>query len=203
MGALITFVLYFLVFTLIHSVLAMDYIKQKANNLPGNLSRFYGIFYSLVSVLTFAPSLYIWISNTGSMPLVYLIPPWMFPLIIMVRLAAFGLVVYAVIQKDVLEFIGIRQIFGRPGKNKLITSGAYRIVRHPQYTGIIIMLFTKMEMSSLDLVAFVLFSVYFIIGAYIEERRLLAVFGEEYRNYKKQVSMFIPVKWVNKLRSQI
>lgn len=201
MESIITFIFYFLVFALLHSVLAMDRIKQKAERLPGNLSRFYRIFYSLVSVLTFVPPFYVWITNTGSMPLVYTIPQWIFPLIMMVRLAAFGLAAYAVIQTNLLEFTGISQIFGMPGKNKLMSSGAYGIVRHPQYTGIIILLFTKMEMSSLDLVAFVLFSVYFIIGAYIEEGRLLAVFGDGYRKYQEEVSMFIPFKWILKLGS--
>lgn len=199
MEVIITFIFYFLVFALIHSIFAMDFIKQKAERLPGNGYRFYRIIYSLVSVLTFVPSFYVWITNTGSMPLVYIIPQWMFPLIMMLRLAAFGLLASAVIQTNLLEFIGISQMLGRPGKNKLITSRAYMIVRHPQYTGIIFLLFTKMEMSSLDLVAFLLFSVYFIIGAYIEEGRLLAVFGDEYRKYKENVSMFIPFKWILKL----
>ncbi len=197
MEPIITFIFYFLVFALLHSVLAMDFIKQKAEKLPGNLSRFYRIIYSLVSVLTFAPPFYVWITNTGSIPLVYTIPQWMFPLIMMVRLAAFGLAAYAVIQTNLLEFAGISQMLGRPRKNKLITRGAYGIVRHPQYTGIIILIFTKMEMSSLDLVAFVFFSIYFVIGAYIEEGRLLSVFGDEYRKYKDNVSMFIPFKRIH------
>jgi protein-S-isoprenylcysteine O-methyltransferase Ste14 len=201
MGTITTFILYFLVFALFHSILAMDFTKQNAERLPGNLSRFYRIFYFFVSVITFAPSFYIWITNTGSMPLVYILPQWMFPLLMIIRLAAFGLAAYAVIQTNLLDFIGIRQMIGRPGKNKLITGGAYGIVRHPQYTGIIILLFTKMEMSSLDLVAFMFFSVYFIIGAYIEEGRLVAVFGDEYRKYRENVSMFIPFKWILKLGS--
>ena len=57
---------------------------------------------------------------------------------------------------------------------------------------------TKMRMAQIDLLATLLISGYFVIGAFIEEKRLLSVFGEEYRQYKKQVSMFIPMKWVFK-----
>ena len=59
-----------------------------------------------------------------------------------------------------------------------------------------------MEMSQLDLIAVLLVSIYLIIGAFIEERRLLSVFGEEYRKYQQQVSMFIPVKWVIRMKSK-
>jgi hypothetical protein len=35
-----------------------------------------------------------------------------------------------------------------------------------------------------------------MIGAYIEEGRLLAVFGEEYINMKLMYILFIPFKWI-------
>jgi protein-S-isoprenylcysteine O-methyltransferase Ste14 len=37
---------------------------------------------------------------------------------------------------------------------------------------------------------------YFIIGAFLEERKLLAEFGEEYIGYQRRVSMLFPFKWV-------
>jgi protein-S-isoprenylcysteine O-methyltransferase Ste14 len=52
--------------------------------------------------------------------------------------------------------------------------------------------------TQLDLTAFVLISLYFIVGALLEERRLISIFGEEYRKYQQEVSMFIPVKWILK-----
>jgi protein-S-isoprenylcysteine O-methyltransferase Ste14 len=52
-----------------------------------------------------------------------------------------------------------------------------------------------MRMTQLDLLATLLISGYFVIGAFIEEKRLLSVYQEEYRKYKQQVSMFVPVKW--------
>jgi protein-S-isoprenylcysteine O-methyltransferase Ste14 len=39
-------------------------------------------------------------------------------------------------------------------------------------------------------------SAYFIIGTILEERKLLLEFGERYREYQKNVSMFIPYKWL-------
>lgn len=198
MNVIITFIFYFLFFALIHSLLAADYIKNKAQNLVGKGYRFYRIMYTIISLLTFAPAFFIWVSFTGSTPLVYSLPESLYPVIILIRLGALGIFVYASYQTGALEFIGIRQ----RAKNILITGGAYGIVRHPLYAGGILLLFTKMEMSLLDLIAVLLFSIYLIIGAFIEERRLLSVFGEEYRKYQQQVSMFIPVKWVIRMNSK-
>ncbi len=198
MSIIITFIFYFLFFAITHSLLATDYIKSKAEKLLGNGFRFYRIIYTLISFLTFAPAFLIWVSFTGSTPLVYSLPERLYPVIILIRLGALGMFVYVSYQTDILEFIGIRQ----KAKNILITSGAYGVVRHPLYTGGIIVLFTKMEMSQLDLIAVLLVSIYLIIGAFIEERRLVSVFGEEYRKYQQQVSMFIPVKWVIRMKSK-
>ena len=40
-------------------------------------------------------------------------------------------------------------------------------------------------------------TVYLIIGTFLEERKLVYEFGDQYRNYQKQVSMLLPLKWLN------
>lgn len=202
MNVIITFVFYFLLFALIHSVLATEYVKKKAEKWMGTNFRFYRLAYTILSFFTFAPAFLIWITYANSTPPVYAIPQLFYPIIILIRLLATGMFAYAAMQTDILSLIGIRQLQRKVKKN-LIISGVYGMVRHPFYTAGIILLFTKIEMSQLDLAAVVLISIYFIIGAFIEERRLLALFGEEYREYQKQVSMFIPVKWIKKVTSRI
>jgi protein-S-isoprenylcysteine O-methyltransferase Ste14 len=197
MNIILNFVLYFLIFAIIHSALATDYIKNKAQKLLGEKYRFYRIIYTLISIPTFAPAFIVWIKYSGSTPLVYSIPQWAYPLIILTRVVALGIFAYASYQTDILVFIGLKP---NHEKTILITNGAYGIVRHPLYASGILLLVTKMEMSRLDLIAVMFVSVYLIIGAYIEERRLLSVFGDDYRKYRKQVSMFIPVKLVRKLK---
>ena len=202
MNVIVTFAVYFLFFAVIHSLLATDRIKDIAKNQLGEGFKYYRLVYNILSFPLFAPAFLIWVNNTASTPPVYSVPQWLYPFIILIRLAAIGLFIYAALQLDLLEFAGIRQIYGKT-RNVLITKGAYGIVRHPLYTGAIILLLTKAEMSQLDLIAVLFISIYFITGAYIEERRMPAIFGEEYRKYQKNVSMFIPVKWIVKLRSGV
>lgn len=200
MDIVTVFVLYFGGFALIHSILATDYIKGKAEKIFRERFPFYRILYSILSVITFAPAFYIWIKYAGSTSLVYSIPQWLYPLVIFIRLAGIGLLVYAFVQTGILEFMGIRQLVEKPAVsgNVLVTKRAYGMVRHPIYTGGILVLFTKIDMTILDFTAVVLISVYLIVGAFIEEKRLLREFGGNYRLYQQQVSMFIPIKWILK-----
>ncbi len=200
MDVLITFVLYFLIFAVIHSFLATEYIKNKAERLLKEKFRFYRLLYTVVSFPTFAPAFLVWLKYSTLTPLVYTIPEWLYPLSLLVRLLGIGLFAYAAFQTDILEFIGIKQA-RKETESKLITDGAYGIVRHPMYTGSIAVLFTKTEMSQLDLTAVSLISIYFVIGAFIEEKRLVSTFGDEYRRYRQQVSMFVPIKWTMGLKS--
>ncbi len=200
MNILITFVFYFLIFAAIHSLLATDYIKNKVERLLKEKFRFYRLLYTIISFPTFAPAFLVWLKYTSLTPLVYRIPDWLSPVFLLVRLLGIGLFVYAVFQTDILEFVGIKPTRGET-ESKLITGGAYGIVRHPMYTGAIAVLFTKMEMSQLELTASSLISIYFVIGAIIEEKRLVSTSGEEYRRYKQQVSMLVPVKWIMRVKS--
>jgi protein-S-isoprenylcysteine O-methyltransferase Ste14 len=196
-----TFVLYFLAFAFIHSLLATDFIKKKVEKKLKDKFRFYRIIYNILTFITAAPAFFVWITSSSSTPLLYSAPEWLFQFFILLRLLALGLLAYAAFQTDLLEFAGLRH---SKTEGNLITGGAYGIVRHPLYTGGIVLIFTKDEMTLLDFTAAALVSIYFIAGAYIEERRLVSAFGDAYVKYQQRVSMFIPVKWgVNKIKGAV
>lgn len=201
MSAITTFALYFLAFAFIHSLLASDFIKKIAEKELKDKFRFYRIIYNIISFITATPAFIVWMTFSSSTLLLYSIPGWLFPFFILLRLIAIGLFAYAAFQNDLLEFTGLKA--GKT-EGKVITGKAYGIIRHPLYTGGIVLIFTKAEMTALDFTAAVLVSIYFIIGAYIEERRLVSAFGDEYRKYQQRVSMFVPVKWIiNKIKDGI
>jgi protein-S-isoprenylcysteine O-methyltransferase Ste14 len=163
MDPIIKFVLYFLFFAVIHSFLATDRVKNKAEKLFGKAFRYYRLLYSLISIPLFAPALMVWITYSNSTPVIYAIPQNLYPVVILVRLGAIGIFGYAMLQIDVLEFSGMK----RQKKNVLVTGGAYRLVRHPLYTAGILLLVTNMKMTILDLTAVLLVTGYFLIGAFI------------------------------------
>lgn len=73
--------------------------------------------------------------------------------------------------------------------------GAYAVVRHPQYTGLIMaglgLTILWPRFLTLMLLAVMIFLYYLL--ARDEERRLLGRFGETYREYRARTGMFVPL----------
>jgi protein-S-isoprenylcysteine O-methyltransferase Ste14 len=88
--------------------------------------------------------------------------------------------------------IGWRQIFR--AKNELVTTGIYRHVRHPQYTGLIIIIIGTLVQWPTFIT---IFMSPILVGAYIrlakkEEKDLESKFGTEFLEYKNNVPAFLP-----------
>ena len=77
---------------------------------------------------------------------------------------------------------------------KIITTGLYSQMRHPQYTGAILshigMTFLFSVFYSLLVTPLVIIINYIL--CWKEEKELVREFGDEYESYQKSVSMFIP-----------
>jgi methanethiol S-methyltransferase len=97
---------------------------------------------------------------------------------------------------DQQYFIGLRQI-----KEGIVDdvafpikrSGILKFIRHPYYTGgLLFLVFWGGEVSSSLLITKFILSAYLIIGAFLEERKLVALLGSEYEAYQREVPMFFP-----------
>jgi protein-S-isoprenylcysteine O-methyltransferase Ste14 len=76
---------------------------------------------------------------------------------------------------------------------ELVTTGPYRKVRHPIYSGIILaMIGTTIAVSLFWLVAVIVTGAYFIVSATVEERYMAERFPDSYPEYKRSTKMLIP-----------
>jgi protein-S-isoprenylcysteine O-methyltransferase Ste14 len=97
--------------------------------------------------------------------------------------------------------LGWREIYKRywskeRGEGEVVTDGIYAYIRHPQYTGfLLITLGMMLEWTTLPLLIMwpVLAVVYYRL-ARREERDMEREFGRAYRDYKRRTSMFLPLK---------
>lgn len=76
---------------------------------------------------------------------------------------------------------------------ELVTTGPYRRVRHPIYSGIILaMTGTAVAISWYWLILAALVGGYFAYSALVEERYMTGLFPEAYPAYKRSTKMLIP-----------
>ena len=90
---------------------------------------------------------------------------------------------------------GWRKIHIARREGRLETSGVYSKIRHPQYTGLFVILFGEGIVhwpTVVSVAAFPIIILIYTLLARREERDMLQEFGEEYRQYIHLVPMLIP-----------
>ena len=78
---------------------------------------------------------------------------------------------------------------------ELDTSGVLGMTRHPWYLATMLLIWAR-QMDVSAIIVNVILTAYLVIGTYLEEKKLVREFGENYRNYQQKVSMLIPYKWL-------
>ncbi|OGO77915.1 MAG: isoprenylcysteine carboxyl methyltransferase [Clostridiales bacterium GWB2_37_7] len=121
---------------------------------------------------------HLWVAITGGSTIVYSI---LHPLSNILIYS--GLIVIA---------IGWRAIHS--GNGEFVTHGIYRFVRHPQYTGFLLMIigFLVQWPTLITLVMAPILLVMYAKLAKKEEKTMIDQFGEKYIEYSKKVPAFIP-----------
>src|SRR6266849_7816039 len=112
--------------------------------------------------------------------------------------AGIGLVLFALgLGSAIWARLHIGRNWGTPMSQKdepeLVTSGPYRLVRHPIYSGILLAgAGTAVALSWMWLIAMVLAGVYFVYSATVEERYLTKQFPGTYPMYRRSTKILVP-----------
>jgi protein-S-isoprenylcysteine O-methyltransferase Ste14 len=113
-------------------------------------------------------------------------------------LGAIGAVVFASgIALAIWARINLGRNWGMPMTQKdepeLVTSGPYRFVRHPIYTGLLVgLLGTALATNLIGLIIVAVLGAYFYYSASVEEKNLIATFPAAYPAYRSSTKMLIP-----------
>ena len=97
-------------------------------------------------------------------------------------------------QTGVWTFLGLQQLVTpaaeEPGE--LVVGGLYRRVRHPLYTAGLAFIWLVPVMTFNLLALNIGLTIYLVVGAIYEERRLLRLYGLAYADYQRRTPMLIP-----------
>jgi protein-S-isoprenylcysteine O-methyltransferase Ste14 len=113
-------------------------------------------------------------------------------------LEAIGAIVFASgIALAVWARIHLGRNWGMPMTQKaepeLVTSGPYRFVRHPIYSGLLLaVLGTALATNLIGLIVVVILGGYFYYSASVEEKNLIATFPTAYPAYRSRTKMLVP-----------
>lgn len=106
----------------------------------------------------------------------------------------------ALLVTDVGRFTGLKQaaayLRGDPlplPELELVIRGMYRFTRHPLYFFSLLALWSAPVMTVNTLWFNIAATLYFMVGSRVEEERLVRIYGEEYRTYRRDVPWLIPL----------
>lgn len=103
---------------------------------------------------------------------------------------------YAISILGVLLIVaGWREVYRAHKKERLAMGGIYAFMRHPQYTGIFVVLFGEGVVhwpTIFSLIAIPIIVIAYVFLSRKEERQMIVEFGDEYLEYQRRVPMFFP-----------
>ena len=188
----VSWLLYFVV----HSVLASLKVKYLvAKRWPGFMPWYRLFFNAVATVLLAVPLGLTWFLG-GDIVFAWKGAWWWLGNGLAV--AALAGFLYSLRHYDGSEFLGLRQL--RDGERRVEDQERFRIsplhrhVRHPWYFLGLILVWTR-DMTAPMLLSSVMMTLYFIIGSLLEERKLLAYYGDAYAEYRKRVPGLFPLPW--------
>jgi protein-S-isoprenylcysteine O-methyltransferase Ste14 len=179
----------------LHSLLITHAVTDRLRRRFGAHYAWFRFVYVVISVLTLLPLL--WWQWRIPTPLYW---SWQLPwsLLQWTLLGVSGIIMYlGARQYDQPFFFGIRQIRDHLSSHDaeyagFEAKGILARVRHPYYTAGILFLLAFGDITAANVILKSVGIAYFIIGAFLEEKKLIAEFGEQYRDYRRRVPMFVP-----------
>jgi protein-S-isoprenylcysteine O-methyltransferase Ste14 len=184
--------LLWIVFCVLHSVLADNGFKRRLALQSPQFFKNYRFYYTLFAFINLGVVVYYQLQLSS--PLLYISNSFTIVAGWIVTLLG-GFIMLICIKKYFLSLSGLKSLVAEQVvANELRIDGIHHYVRHPLYLGTFIFiwgLFILFPYASL-LIANVIITSYTLFAIKLEERKLVEEFGPSYLAYKEKVPMILP-----------
>lgn len=180
-----TLVLMWILFALVHSGLASRAAERGIGRRAG---KYYRPFYSLLVLVMLILLVH---HHFAAVETILWRPHWTAKILsALLLLPGLALIVVS-LWKHLLPYSGLAALLGIETPQGFEKTGLHAYMRHPLYTGVLLFLwgaFIGYPYRN-NLLSAVCFTLYFFIGTFFLERKLMAVYGDEYRAYRRRVPL--------------
>ena len=176
-------------FALLHSLLAAERVRVRLAPLAG--PRAYRLAYNLLAIAWLCG---LAVLTRGEWPVVWDARGVVRLVLHGTQIAAGVLLVATARSFDLGHFAGIRQLRGETReRGGMRRDGPYRLCRHPLYLATCVLFSAQPTMDLRWLITSAWLWIYSAAGSVIEERKLVAAFGAEYRRYQATHRRLLPL----------
>ena len=187
----IILVLLWVMFSVLHSLFANEKWKKKVQIVLKKNYKFYRIVYSFFALITLA----IVVTYNFSMQSFLLWNVNIIEQVIAVAcMLSCGIIMLLFTRKFFFDLSGADVFQKKKLSRELIKTDLYKYVRHPLYSatlGFVWSIFLYSPLFS-NLISCICITAYTIAGIYLEEKKLVYEFGDNYISYRSQTPMLIP-----------
>lgn len=188
----ILLVVFWISYGVLHSVLASAAVKKYCKRRWGKNFVYYRFVYNIFAFAGLAAIAW----YQFSVETVYLFGPVLLLQLVGTMVSIAGLILMIICIKKYFTglsgLLNIKQKETQP--TALIISGVHRYVRHPLYLGTFVFIWgfwLVFPLLSL-LLSNTIITLYTLVGIELEEKKLIADFGDDYKTYREKVPRIIP-----------
>jgi methanethiol S-methyltransferase len=181
-----------LAFCVQHSGMVRQSFRQRLEAVVPR--HYHGAIYAITSGSVLLALLVLWQSGTPNLVSLDGAGRWLLRGLAVAAIFGF---VWGIRALGSFDAFGVRPVMAKLRGKKLkdmplTIRGPYKWVRHPLYTCVLLLLWSSPDLSADRLLLNVIWTVWIVLGAALEERDLVSHFGESYTKYQRDVPMLIP-----------
>ena len=185
---MVVLLLLWAIYFFLHSFFADERIKHWMQRVSGLTAQTYRILYNVFNLLSLA--FILWLHEKTISALLF--PGNLLSAVagVVIIMAGLVLMIMSAREYHLPSFFGLKKETYMP----LQIGGLHKYMRHPLYSGTLLFcigICIAFPYYKNWLVLFLMI-VYLFVGMWLEEKKLLHVYGDEYRNYMKRVKRLIP-----------